>query len=60
MNETETTKPTTLEGLKRRAKSLKKLTDCKHMEALHAVAKDMGFQNYMSALAHFKAKGEQA
>ena len=41
---------TTIDGLKRAAKRLKKEQGIKHADALERVARDAGFQNYQHAL----------
>lgn len=41
---------TTIDGLKRAAKHLKKEQGIKHADALERVARDAGFQNYQHAL----------
>ena len=40
---------TTLDGLKSRAKKLKKLTGIKHQEALDLVARDGGYKHFADA-----------
>ena len=49
--------PTTLEGLKSRAKRMKRETGCKHISALDAVAREMGFAHYSAAQIHFTQIG---
>jgi hypothetical protein len=48
---------TTLEGLKRRAKRLKKETGCTHGQALDLIAQQGGYQNYSDAKCAFDTAG---
>lgn len=42
-------KPSTIGGIKRLAKGIKKARQIKHMEALELAAKQAGYQNYRHA-----------
>lgn len=49
---------TTIDGLKRAAKRLKKEQGIKHADALERVARDAGFQNYQHALRSLASASE--
>ncbi len=43
--------PPSLESLRKQAKAIKKVTGCKHCQALHELAKVHGFKTWASLLA---------
>lgn len=49
--------PTTIAGLKRQAKKLKKEAGCTHSQALDQIARQMGYAHYNQALRHLAEGG---